>query len=169
MQGISIKMAMCSEVICSAGARCHVLFQVYLFENITVLNKRLSCMFLTTYYESFISHRNKKVPEIECVLTLRKIRPIGGSLFGGTKLTLTGEGFSKDVYNIEVSVGGTDCEVHSATTTEVICTLSWNGKLHHVNNQGTHPGQFIPLRLHFLSAVMITGTQKSTPLLVPDK
>ncbi|KAL5019598.1 hypothetical protein ScPMuIL_002490 [Solemya velum] len=119
-----------------------------------------------------IFQRNKKVPEIECVLTLRKIRPIGGSLFGGTKLTLTGEGFSKDVYNIEVSVGGTDCEVHSATTTEVICTLSWNGKLHHVNNQGTHPEHGIGYQWNPESLTIAEGDtiqwQWTTPSEVTD-
>lgn len=75
---------------------------------------------------------------IEYILEVHSISPLVGSLMGGTKLTITGEGYSSNISDIEVSIGGVWCEVTTAAEHELQCTLESNQKTFTVTNQGIH-------------------------------
>ncbi|KAJ0003487.1 hypothetical protein NQD34_008585, partial [Periophthalmus magnuspinnatus] len=75
---------------------------------------------------------------IEYILEVHSVSPLVGSLMGGTKLTITGSGFSQNTSNIEVSIGGVECEVMSAVETKLECILQSSQNTVTVTNQGIH-------------------------------
>ncbi|XP_069121982.1 fibrocystin-L-like [Argopecten irradians] len=77
------------------------------------------------------------VPTVNYVLKVTNVFPLQGSLHGGTKVTITGEGLAADA---EVKFGDTPCDVHSptATATQIECTIGDTGATHRVDNQGSH-------------------------------
>ncbi|XP_060067607.1 fibrocystin-L-like [Ylistrum balloti] len=77
-----------------------------------------------------------QLPSITCNLELNSIKPLGGSLFGGTSLTLEGRGFTSDT---KVKVGSYDCDVTAANISLVICRIERTQTIHRVNNHGYHP------------------------------
>lgn len=52
--------------------------------------------------------------------------PTSGPVYGGSVLTIFGSGFPTTKEEIEVMVGGKNCEVQSATATQITCTLPRN-------------------------------------------
>ncbi|XP_041373046.1 fibrocystin-L-like isoform X2 [Gigantopelta aegis] len=72
-------------------------------------------------------------------LKVTNIYPDAGSLYGGTKVTLSGVGFSTNTTLNEVKFGKHVCDVESATTTKIVCTIRDTGEVHHVTNKGSHP------------------------------
>ncbi|XP_040908783.1 LOW QUALITY PROTEIN: PKHD1 like 1, tandem duplicate 1 [Toxotes jaculatrix] len=75
---------------------------------------------------------------IEYVLEIYSVSPLFGSLLGGTRLTISGSGFSNDTSDNSVSVGETVCEVKAATENELQCVVQSEQKTHIVTNQGSH-------------------------------
>ncbi|XP_042290990.1 PKHD1 like 1, tandem duplicate 1 [Thunnus maccoyii] len=75
---------------------------------------------------------------IEYILEIHSISPMFGSLMGGTKLTVSGSGFSNNTSDNKVSVGGAECEVESASENELQCVVKSEEKTHTVTNQGSH-------------------------------
>ncbi|KAM3595703.1 uncharacterized protein V6R79_001361 [Siganus canaliculatus] len=75
---------------------------------------------------------------IEYVLEIHNISPLFGSLMGGTRLTVTGSGFSSNISDNKVSVGGADCTVKSASEKQLQCVMQSEEKTHVVTNQGSH-------------------------------
>ena len=55
-------------------------------------------------------------------LVLASVQPDSGSVYGGTTLVISGNGFSSTVEDNEVTVGGIACQVVSATASELVCT-----------------------------------------------
>uniref|UniRef100_A0A3P9KTK4 Polycystic kidney and hepatic disease 1 (autosomal recessive)-like 1 n=1 Tax=Oryzias latipes TaxID=8090 RepID=A0A3P9KTK4_ORYLA len=56
---------------------------------------------------------------IEYILEVHNIFPLAGSLLGGTKLTVSGAGFSNNLTDNKVSIGAADCEVVAASKNEL--------------------------------------------------
>lgn len=75
---------------------------------------------------------------IQYILEIHSISPLVGSLMGGTKLTITGSGFGQNITDIEVSIGGVQCEVTTASEDELECVLQSGQKTFYVTNQGIH-------------------------------
>ncbi|XP_053190049.1 fibrocystin-L-like [Scomber japonicus] len=75
---------------------------------------------------------------IEYILEIHSISPTFGSLLGGTRLTVSGSGFSFNTSHNKVSVGGAECEVKSASDSELQCVVKSEEKTHVVTNQGSH-------------------------------
>lgn len=75
---------------------------------------------------------------IEYVLEVHLITPLFGSLVGGTRLTVSGSGFSNDTFDNKVSIGGAECDVMAASENELQCVMQSEEKTHTVTNQGSH-------------------------------
>ncbi|XP_057684607.1 fibrocystin-L-like [Corythoichthys intestinalis] len=76
---------------------------------------------------------------IEYVLEVHSISPTVGSLMGGTELTISGSGFSRNVSDNKVYLGDSECEVQVASEHELQCILQSQEETHIVTNQGVHP------------------------------
>ncbi|XP_037651430.1 PKHD1 like 1, tandem duplicate 1 [Sebastes umbrosus] len=75
---------------------------------------------------------------IEYILEIHSISPRLGSLMGGTRLTISGSGFSNNTSDNKVSVGGAECEVKAASENELQCVLQSEEETRVVTNQGSH-------------------------------
>ena len=71
---------------------------------------------------------------------MTNVSPRQGSLQGGTKVTITGVGFSSDLAANSVMFGEVPCTVESATQSVIICVMGNSGKVHQVTNQGEDAG-----------------------------
>ena len=69
---------------------------------------------------------------------MSSISRTSGSLMGGTKLNINGNGLHNDV---RVMVGNSRCDVTQADGTSLECITSPITKLHYVNNSGLHTSQ----------------------------
>ncbi|MEE6507574.1 hypothetical protein FKM82_026763 [Ascaphus truei] len=76
---------------------------------------------------------------IEYILEVNRIFPHHGSLYGGTKVTLTGSGFSTNPEKNEVRIGFMPCSVTSSTDNELQCVIQSPAKVFTVTNDGKHP------------------------------
>uniref|UniRef100_UPI0037E8D1AF fibrocystin-L-like n=1 Tax=Semicossyphus pulcher TaxID=241346 RepID=UPI0037E8D1AF len=75
---------------------------------------------------------------IEYVLEIHSVSPQFGSLQGGTRLTISGSGFSNNTSDNKVSVGAAECEVKAASKNELQCVMQSEEKTYGVTNQGSH-------------------------------
>ncbi|KAM6899772.1 PKHD1 like 1, tandem duplicate 1 [Xenentodon cancila] len=75
---------------------------------------------------------------IEYILEVSSVSPPFGSLLGGTRLTVSGSGFSNKTADNKVSVGGADCDVVAASSSELQCVVQSEERTHVVTNQGSH-------------------------------
>uniref|UniRef100_A0AAV2K2B6 IPT/TIG domain-containing protein n=1 Tax=Knipowitschia caucasica TaxID=637954 RepID=A0AAV2K2B6_KNICA len=57
---------------------------------------------------------------------------------GGTKLTVTGAGFSPNSSDVDVSLGGVECEVTTSEENQLQCVLKSTQTTYSINNQGIH-------------------------------
>ncbi|XP_050924319.1 LOW QUALITY PROTEIN: PKHD1 like 1, tandem duplicate 1 [Lates calcarifer] len=97
-------------------------------------------------YEVHVQVGNNGYPEtsngvnttIEYILEVYSISPLFGSLMGGTRLTVSGSGFSSNTSDNTVSVGEAVCEVKAASENELQCVMQSEEKTHVVTNQGSH-------------------------------
>ncbi|XP_051791551.1 fibrocystin-L-like [Erpetoichthys calabaricus] len=85
----------------------------------------------------FASASSHVVTTIEYVLQVTSVRPLMGSLYGGTKLTLTGSGFSTNPDDIQVLLGQRRCNVTDATQDRLECVVQAPGKVYTVTNLGS--------------------------------
>ncbi|XP_060949378.1 PKHD1 like 1, tandem duplicate 1 [Limanda limanda] len=82
--------------------------------------------------------RNGLNGTIEYILEVHSISPLLGSLMGGTRLTVSGSGFSNNTSDNKVSIGEAVCEVKVASANELQCVMQSEGRSHSVTNQGSH-------------------------------
>lgn len=106
---------------------------------------------LDKYIFFFFNFRSGSIPTIEYKLLITNVFPTQGSLYGGTRLTLTGQGFSTNTSLTEVKVGNYGCNVESASTTQIICLLAETSSVVKIDNQGVHPSKFCLFCLYFLN------------------
>ncbi|XP_067676837.1 fibrocystin-L-like isoform X2 [Haliotis asinina] len=76
------------------------------------------------------------ISAVTYTLKVTNVHPKVGSMYGGTKVTITGEGF---VAGSVVMFGPHKCDVESTTATTVICTIAFTGVVHEVANTGSDP------------------------------
>ncbi|XP_053372927.1 fibrocystin-L-like [Mercenaria mercenaria] len=82
------------------------------------------------------------IPTVDVILTVSKIYPTAGSKFGGTPLTIIGEGFGSIKADAVVSVGDYKCIVDSVTDNQIKCDIESTVKTHYVFNNGTTGEQY---------------------------
>lgn len=63
-------------------------------------------------------------------------------MYGGTLLTITGQGFGTEAQIVEVMVGSHVCMVESVSDTKIQCRVEYTGAQVTVTNQGTRKGEF---------------------------
>ncbi|KAG2464816.1 PKHL1 protein, partial [Polypterus senegalus] len=85
----------------------------------------------------FASASSNVVTTIEYVLQVTSVRPLNGSLYGGTKLTLTGSGFGTNPDDIQVLLGQRGCSVTAMAQDRLECVVQAPGKVYTVTNLGT--------------------------------
>uniref|UniRef100_A0A8C4T925 PKHD1 like 1 n=1 Tax=Erpetoichthys calabaricus TaxID=27687 RepID=A0A8C4T925_ERPCA len=85
----------------------------------------------------FASASSNIVTTIEYVLQVTSVRPLSGSVYGGTKLTLTGSGFGTNPDDIQVLLGQRGCSVTDVTQDQLECVVQAPGKVYTVTNLGS--------------------------------
>ncbi|XP_026156055.1 fibrocystin-L-like [Mastacembelus armatus] len=73
---------------------------------------------------------------IEYILEIYSSSPLFGSSMGGTRLIVSGSGFSSNTSDNKVSVGDTGCKVEVASENELQCVVQPQEKTYIVTNQG---------------------------------
>ena len=83
----------------------------------------------------------QQVPPISYRFRVTGVSPPTGSLMGGTRLTISGEGFTNAFCaNITVSLGPSySCEMVECTDSHLICETRRNYETRYIRNQGIHP------------------------------
>ncbi|XP_062842250.1 fibrocystin-L-like [Trichomycterus rosablanca] len=76
---------------------------------------------------------------IEYVLRVTGVSPQFGSLYGGTKLTITGSGFNPVLQDNEVTFGDIRCELTAAMDNQLECVTKRNEQIYTITNQGIDP------------------------------
>lgn len=61
------------------------------------------------------------------VAAVSSISPTSGSIYGGTVLTINGNGFANSASNIQVTVGSSSCTIIQATPGQIQCTVPAQG------------------------------------------
>ena len=84
--------------------------------------------------------RSRDIPTINIELVVTNVFPLKGSLQGGTKLTITGLGFSTNDSLVEVDVGDFMCDIQDLSNSQIICQIEEAVTVHSVTNLGTHKG-----------------------------
>ena len=87
---------------------------------------------------NFISSSNN-VPSIDIKFRITNVYPLSGSVMGGTRVTLTVEGFSTNTTGTKVKVGQYDCVIETVSSTQIVCLIQDTAIIHKVDNQGVHP------------------------------
>ena len=72
-----------------------------------------------------------KSSAVQGILTSTTISPQQGSIYGGTRLTITGNGFFAD--HTSINIGGQPCDIESINISTMVCTSSYNGFEHNQN------------------------------------
>ncbi|KAM3928399.1 fibrocystin-L-like [Leptodactylus fuscus] len=73
---------------------------------------------------------------VEYILKVNSISPQYGSLYGGSRVTLTGAGFSLDPNENQVQIGSLPCNVSVSSANEMICVIQRPGTVYTVTNDG---------------------------------
>lgn len=62
-------------------------------------------------------------------------------MYGGTRLTLTGQGFSAETPKdkITVSIGNHNCGVELVSSSRIVCLIDETAAVVKIDNQGVHP------------------------------
>ena len=81
-----------------------------------------------------------RLAQFEYVLKVSGVSPKHGSIFGGTLMSVFGEGFSPNASANSVTLGDIPCEVLSSSNTKIMCRTGSSSRTHHVDNSGVHPG-----------------------------
>lgn len=74
------------------------------------------------------------------VLTVHSIFPLIGSVAGGTRVVITGEGFGSNASRAVVTVQDRHCQITSLNDTHVLCETGDMFQTIMVDNSGSHPG-----------------------------
>ncbi|CAH1226877.1 PKHD1L1 [Branchiostoma lanceolatum] len=87
----------------------------------------------------FADTSTNSIPDIEYRLTVTNVYPDQGSILGGTRVLIKGEGFSETAASNVVMFGDVPCEVESADATLIVCVTGTAAQTHVITNDGTHP------------------------------
>uniref|UniRef100_UPI00398F2CC2 PKHD1 like 1, tandem duplicate 1 n=1 Tax=Pristiophorus japonicus TaxID=55135 RepID=UPI00398F2CC2 len=75
---------------------------------------------------------------IEYVLRVTEMTPLQGSLYGGTKITISGSGFSPTPEDNIVQFGSVPCHITFASPNILKCVLDPTGRSFIITNNGSH-------------------------------
>ncbi|KAK7468041.1 hypothetical protein BaRGS_00036745, partial [Batillaria attramentaria] len=81
---------------------------------------------------------NSGVPPVTVTFEVTGMNPVYGSMYGGTIMTVEGEGFGDDDSLLDVTLGGHACPVETVSDTVITCKLAYTGTEYTVTNQGKH-------------------------------
>ncbi|KAK7468036.1 hypothetical protein BaRGS_00036740, partial [Batillaria attramentaria] len=114
--------------------------------------------------------RTNAIPNIDIKLVVTGMTPAYGSMYGGTIMTLTGQGFGDNSSRVDVTLGGHACPIDTISDTQITCKLAYTGTEHTVTNQGTHKDYgtgyaFEPKHLSVMTGDCVTW-QWTTPSFV---
>ena len=93
---------------------------------------------------------------IEGVAAIQSISPNNGSIFGGTVLTIYGNGFDRKE-NTKVSIGNSICDIQSVTSSNIVCVTPNLGK------EGNQIISIISNNINFSPSKSLAYTLFSTP------
>ncbi|KAK7010427.1 fibrocystin-L, partial [Biomphalaria glabrata] len=82
--------------------------------------------------------RKYSIPDIKYTFNVLSLSPNFGSLYGGTDLVITGNGFSLNSSQMSVAVGTHQCNIIDLTDTSIKCRIEDTGKYHTVSATGIH-------------------------------
>jgi len=91
-------------------------------------------------------------------LTILALEPASGSFYGGSTVTISGDGFSMDARQNVVFVGGLHCNTWSSTHTNLECTISTQ---HYA--QAAFSANSWQLENTFSSGATTVGSESSAP------
>lgn len=83
-----------------------------------------------------------RLPVIKSILEITDVFPRQGSLFGGTRITIRGQGFSDKPDDHVVKLDDVNCDVRSSQANQIVCITRESSKVHVVDNSGTHAGMY---------------------------
>ncbi|KAL7883851.1 hypothetical protein SRHO_G00015090 [Serrasalmus rhombeus] len=133
VQGLNFEGQTNGSSVLIGGVDCAVLN--WTNENITCLLPSLP----PGVYDVSVGMGNRGYPQIRYVLQVSGLSPQQGSLYGGTTVTITGSGFSPDLTDNTVTLGGTRCEVTAAWDHQLKCVTQKDEQTYIVTNQGIDP------------------------------
>ncbi|XP_074660960.1 fibrocystin-L-like [Tubulanus polymorphus] len=87
----------------------------------------------------FADLRTNNIPEIVYILQVDAVSPLFGSLYGGSEITIEGNGFNANLSRNEIKFGDVPCRAISVSGTTLMCRLEYAGKTHRVDNLGDSP------------------------------
>ena len=82
-----------------------------------------------------------EIGQFTYLLKLTEMTPLSGSIFGGTTVTLRGNGFGTDSDMVKVKMGNRSCEVNTVTDEQIECVTTDARRQHTIDNQGRHEGK----------------------------
>ncbi|XP_056378576.1 fibrocystin-L-like isoform X2 [Hyla sarda] len=94
---------------------------------------------------------------VEYILEVNSIVPQYGSLYGGSRVTLTGSGFSVVPNENKVKIGSLPCGVSVSSAKELICVIQKPGTVYTVTNQGVDSVRGLGYEWSPSSLVISTG------------
>ncbi|KAG9478621.1 hypothetical protein GDO78_012332 [Eleutherodactylus coqui] len=75
-------------------------------------------------------------PAVEYILEVNSISPQYGSLYGGSRVTLTGSGFSLVSNDNQVQIGTLPCNISVSSASKLVCVIQRPGSVYTVTNNG---------------------------------
>ncbi|XP_045208899.2 fibrocystin-L-like [Mercenaria mercenaria] len=83
-----------------------------------------------------VNSTNLLLPTVNVEMSITSVNPCQGSVFGGTQLTIKGQGFGINVDVVKVKVGNIACPIDTLSDTQATCTVGDTGSVHLVTNKG---------------------------------
>ena len=82
----------------------------------------------------------ERYSKFQYVLVVNSIYPLIGSVVGGTRVVISGQGFGSNTSGAVVTIQDRLCEITSINDTHVICETEDVFQMKEVDNGGSHPG-----------------------------
>lgn len=82
----------------------------------------------------------ERYSKFQYVLVVNSIYPLIGSVVGGTRVVISGQGFGSNTSGAVVTIQDRRCEITSINDTHVICETEDVFQMKEVDNGGSHPG-----------------------------
>uniref|UniRef100_A0A8C5R062 PKHD1 like 1 n=1 Tax=Leptobrachium leishanense TaxID=445787 RepID=A0A8C5R062_9ANUR len=106
---------------------------------------------------------------VEYILQVNSIFPQHGSLYGGTKITVTGSGFNGVPEKNRVKIGSIPCDVSSSSENKLVCAIQ-SGNVYNVTNNGVHKAYGIgyawsPARLDIFVGDTVAWSWRTQPFI----
>ncbi|KAH9512877.1 Fibrocystin-L, partial [Bulinus truncatus] len=95
-------------------------------------------LIIDIHNNGFADLRQNNIPDIAYTLNVQSVSPDFGSLYGGTDLVITGNGFSLNSSEMSVTVGPHNCSILKLSETSIKCRIEGTGKYHIVSATGKH-------------------------------